>query len=551
MAKAGLQKAINYFNSDKYKAVAPNDATATYQVSPYSTTPLTLYATIARPVTCIANCPQINRPILLQMDSSGAFNGNYPTTLEVTETDASPVTVSTAFTNRFFDVSLNPLSNAANSGQFTMSATLLEYYTVNDAFYPTVNRKAYEVWFVESNATWNSNAGAGAAKPTSVQQATLAPVYLPYFANALYGMCNITMNGSVCTDSYNSTSGAYNGSDAADCVSSGSTGSNALPSGAGIGSGGNVALNGGSYTVNGDVSYGASPPTYSAPWACATGTSGVTGTVTGVTGSVQPVPAIPQPPMPTFPDCDWYGGSGNCSSGSMPPNPTNLGNGEQAWVVNDSGNWVFRTLTSGAHGTTITTNFPLTGAAGSGTQTDPFRLPAIDVGNNNNNVLCLAGSSDPANPMHYDLRNLTQGNGKIYIVDGSNPPSACDSTTLASYTGFGNVVLNIYQTLSIGAQGVTNSGAPASSLLINVYNSGSNSGTSVTINGQGNMTAVITALGDATLGGGGTGGAFYGSILAGSVTDGGSYAVHYDRSLQVLSGKLMPMAIRNYNRPKI
>src|SRR3990172_1822123 len=100
--------------------------------------------------------------------------------------------------------------------------------------------------------------------------------------------------------------------------------------------------------------------------------------------------------MPTFPDCDWYGGSGNCSTGSMPPNPTNLGNGEQAWVVKDgSGNSFFRTLTGGPHGSTITTDYPLTGAAGSGTEADPFRLPAIDVGNNDSNALCLAGSSDP------------------------------------------------------------------------------------------------------------------------------------------------------------
>jgi hypothetical protein len=87
-------------------------------------------------------------------------------------------------------------------------------------------------------------------------------------------------------------------------------------------------------------------------------------------------------------------------------------------------------------------------------------------------------------------------------------------------------------------------------LIINVYNSGNNSGGSVTMSGQANLTAVVTALGDATLGGGGSSGAFYGSLLAGSITDGGTYSVHYDQSLQVVSGKLMPMAIRNYNRPK-
>jgi hypothetical protein len=61
---------------------------------------------------------------------------------------------------------------------------------------------------------------------------------------------------------------------------------------------------------------------------------------------------------------------------------------------------------------------------------------------------------------------------------------------------------------------------------------------------------MVTALGDAKLGGGGSGGAFYGSMLAGSITDMGTYSVHYDQALQVISGKMMPMAIRNYNRPK-
>jgi hypothetical protein len=86
--------------------------------------------------------------------------------------------------------------------------------------------------------------------------------------------------------------------------------------------------------------------------------------------------------------------------------------------------------------------------------------------------------------------------------------------------------------------------------VINVYNGGSNSGTSVTLTGQANLKAVVTALGEAKLGGSGSGGAFYGSIIAGAITDAGNYSVHYDQSMKVLSGKLTPMAIRNYNRPK-
>jgi Tfp pilus assembly protein PilX len=534
VAKAGLQKALNFFNSDKYKAVDPSTPGTTYQVSQYATTPVALYNATNRAVVCIANCASNGRPVTLAVNSGGTFNGNYPTNL----TNAAGDTIPTAFASNFYNVGLDPLGSSNNSGQFTLSATLEEYYTVNDAFYPTINRKPYEVWYVKSTGTWNSNVGAGTAKPTSVQEATLAPVYLPYFANALYGMCNITMNGSVCTDSYRSSNGSYNGSDISDCVDGSSVDTNALASGAGIGSGGNVTLNGGSYTVNGDVSYGADPPEYSSLWTCPSATSGVSGSVSGVTGTVQPVPAIPEPPMPTFPNCTQYGGSAACA-GIRPdiPNP-GLANNEFVWTRSVSGSWKYSYQTK-VGASYVLTDYALTG---SGTQTDPFLMPALKI---NNGDVCLAGGNDASTPVYYDIKSLDEGNGHIYITRGTSstcPPSGSPAP--------GYAVLNIYQTLSVGAQGFTQYGAPPQALVINVYNSGNNSGNSVTFNGQANVSAVITALGNATLGGGGTGGAFYGSILAGSVTDGGSYAVHYDQSLQVLSGKLMPMAIRNYNRPK-
>jgi Tfp pilus assembly protein PilX len=538
VAKAGLQKALNFFNSDQYRAVDPTSPSASYQVSQYATTPVTLYNATTRAVKCITTsspCATNSGLVTLAVNSSGAFNGNYPTNF----TNASGNTIPTAFASNFYNVALNPLGSATNSGQFTVTATLEEYYTVNDAFYPTINRKPYEVWFVSSRGTWNSNVGAGIAKPTSVQEATLAPVYLPYFANALYGMCNILMNGNVCTDSYRSTNGAYNGSNPSNCVTSTGVNSNGLASGAGIGSGGGVTLNGGSYTVNGDVSYGAAPPTYSSLWTCSASSSGVTGSVSGVTGTVQPVPAIPEPPMPTFPNCTQYGGAAACPG--IPPNVPNpgLGNNEYVWTHTVSGTWYY-TLRAKVGASLVDTNYLLTG---SGTSTDPYRLPVVQVGNGG--ALCLAGGTDSSSAIYYAVTRIDEGNGFIYTTRGSSsgcPPAAAEQG--------GYAVLDIYQTLSIGAQGITSGGAPPSALAINVYNSGNNSGTSVTINGQGNVSAVITALGGATLGGGGTGGAFYGSILAGSITDGGSYAVHYDQSLQVLSGKLTPMAIRNYNRPK-
>jgi len=797
VAKSGLQKALNFFNSDKYKPVAPPDATTYYDVSQYSSIPVVLYNSKVRPVNCIANCTTANSAVVLSMDSSGNFNGNYPTPL----TNADGDTIGTAFTNRFYNIAINPLSSAFDSGQFTVKATLEEYYTVNDAFFPAQNLKPFEVWLVESTGTWNSNVGSAPRKPTSVQQATLAPVYLPFFANALYGMCAITLNGTVCTDSYNSKGGNYNGSAPQNCVTSAGTATNAFASGAGIGSGGGVTLNGGSYVVNGDVSYGATPPSYSPTWTCPSSTSGVTGSVGGVTGAVQPVPAIPEPPMPTFPACDWYGTTGTTcnknTSFATPPNPSSPGMGEYVWVkqvsgqwyyealiagtttdylmtlptwlatttysvgtvidagnghtftvttagtsgatapswpgtsgstVTDGGTWtawaattaytlgqvrranpdnghVYKVIAAGTSGTTqptfptgsgatvtepnylgwaantsyalgatiapgnghwyqattagfsgqtapawstvsgatvaesltewsghvaystgtiivptsspnrrnghryraspggtsgggqptwptgsgatvvdsapltwqeagsdvavvwreggiltavtwqeIGTSAPVTWTEsgtttnifGGGTSSDPFRLPALSIGNNGN--LCLTGGPDVSHIIYYDIEDL-YSLGTTYIVNESSPPATCPPP--AGYTGYGFASVNIYKTLTLGGPGVTQpSAAPPAALSINVYNQGVNTGTSVRLNGQANLKAVVTALGDATLGGGGTGGAFYGSLIAGSVTDAGTYSVHYDQSLQVASGKLMPMTIRNYNRPK-
>ncbi|MBI4165521.1 MAG: hypothetical protein HY508_07290 [Acidobacteria bacterium] len=797
-AKAGLQKAINFFNSDKYVPVPPGDAITKYDAAAYATTPITLYTAKARPVLCISGCALTNRPVILRM-SGGSFGGNYPTYL----TNGDGDTVPAAYEALLASGTLDPLSSSNNSGQYTVTATLESYRTVNDAFYPTRNPKPYEVWYVVSTGSWNSipPAGGVSAIPTSVQEATLAPVFLPYFANALYGMCNITLGGNVCTDSYNSNSGAYNGSNPANCVNAAGAGSNSFASGAGVGAGGNVTLNGTNYVVNGDVSYGDTAPTYSSTWSCPSVTSGVTGEVTGVTGNVQPVPAIPEPPMPTFPTCDWYGTSGTSCNKSgtspTPPNPTNpSSNTEYAWVRYTGGQWfftvalggtttsypltyptwqaattysvgtiiapgnghaytvttagtsgatqptfptgtgatvsdglpatvwsavtayaanayvkpspdnghVYKALSAGTSGptqpafptasgatvsdsafptwapytsytagatvapgnghiyTALNTNYsgqtapawPLASGAtvvgaypewngntaytvgqivvptlspnrktgskyrvtvagttaggqpnpwpsgagstitngsvtfqefgsdtpitwrevgtvaaivwqevgsstavvwtesgtsvnifGDGSINDPFRLPEISVGNNS--TLCLTGSPDPATPIYYAIKSLSSL-GTIHNVNQANQPTSCIQ---AGYTDFGYSVLNIYQTLTLGGPGVVQPAtAKATTLVINVYNSGSNTGDSVTISGQSNLKAIVTALGDAKLGGGGTGGAFYGSMLAGSITDMGTYSVHYDQSLQVLSGKLMPMSIRNYNRPK-
>lgn len=107
VAKAGLQRAVNFFNSDKYAPVAPGDASTYYDVSQYTSSPLVLYNTKYRPVRCTADCPSSNSDVVLSVDSSGTFNGNYPET----PTNADGDTIGTAFANRFFNISLDPLSS--------------------------------------------------------------------------------------------------------------------------------------------------------------------------------------------------------------------------------------------------------------------------------------------------------------------------------------------------------------------------------------------------------------------------------------------------------
>ena len=455
VAKAGLQKALNFFNSDQYKAVDPTDPGASYQVSQYATSPVPLYNATTRAVKCLATgspCTTSNRPVILAVDSSGNFNGNYPTDFN----NAAGDTIPTAFASRFYNVGLDPLGSSNNSGQFTVSATLEEYYTVNDAFYPTINRKPYEVWLVTSTGTWNSNLGAGTAKPTSVQEATLAPVYLPYFANALYGMCNITLQGTVCTDSYNSASGAYSASGGS-CVNAAGVSGNAYASGAGIGSGGNVTLNGGSYTVNGDVSYGSDPPSYSSLWACATASSGVTGSVGGVTGTVQPVPAIPEPPMPTFPACTWYGGSGpscskNPSASPVPPTPSNLGNGDYAWAKLSSGVWYYEVSTGGT-----TTDYLMTYAGWSAT-TNYAVGTVISPGNGHAYTVTAAGTSGTSSPAWPTGSGATVADGGAWSTWAATTAYSAGRVVTANPSNG-----HVYKALAGGTSGPTQPAFPTTS----------------------------------------------------------------------------------------
>jgi len=104
VAKAGLQRAINFFDSDKYVPVPPDDSKDKYAVSAYASTPVTLYNAKNRPVICLVDCDNPGRPVTLIM-SSGSFGGNYPTYL----TNPDGATVPEAYEKLLSAGSLNPL----------------------------------------------------------------------------------------------------------------------------------------------------------------------------------------------------------------------------------------------------------------------------------------------------------------------------------------------------------------------------------------------------------------------------------------------------------
>jgi hypothetical protein len=72
------------------------------------------------------------------------------------------------------------------------------------------------------------------------------------------------------------------------------------------------------------------------------------------------------------------------------------------------------------------------------------------------------------------------------------------------------------------------------------------------LKGQAQLAGIISIPnGDATLGGSGAAGAFFGAILAENVTDGGNYPVHYDLAMQTVSGQLFQAQVLSVTRPKM
>ena len=514
VAKAGIQEAVNWFRSARYKAVPQNQAAAYYNASPDGST-LNLYTSNTQPVRCISGCPSTGGPV--ELIGYGSKSSNYAGI-----NDAGGTAVATAFARDLVNVRVT--GDANNSGTFSINAVLLSYQTVNVAT-PTCSDGItpppcpIETWLITSQGTWTGAAGQTGTIATAEEQAIVQSIYVPIWGQALYGYCSVTMNGSagVCTDSFNSALGQYAGGNnktaAGGCDS---VSSNVIAAGAGVGANGSVTL-GSNVSVAGNVTIG----TGAAP-TCGTGYKGSTSSVLGevVNGPYQAPPAVP-----VF-RSGFPSGAPSYSSSQVLPLSV------KTWP-----NTFPATSYASASGANVGTTPPLPAGGPcmdnscDGSQAHPFEVSSISIAGTDK--IQLVGGPDVAHPVYYEVDSLSEaGNAEIDVS--------------------GYVVLNLRTSISITGSGVTNgiSGTvdiPPASVGINY--AGTNP---VSIGGSGAVSALITAP-NATvnLGGGGSKGYMVGAINAGNVVVQGGYPIHYDMQLNRLGGGLSVMTVASYGRKKI
>ena len=590
VARAGIQKAINFFNSSSYAplpSTVVGSSPAYYDVSTYAVKPLFLYYSNYSVATCPANCTGSGGVVL----GTSASSSNYPPSTVTLDALGNQVNV---VTNWVTAMNAQTMSDGmGGTGSFTVTARLLDYHTVNDAFYgfPAASctsdtsgnasvgicRKVYETWEVTSTGTWNSNLGAAGVSPTVEMKATIAPMYVPYFGNALYGLCSVRLNGNACTDSYVSDAAAYdNGSGTYNgCASPTNAGSNAAAANAGIGANGGLIISGSANTVGGNASFASTPPA-----GCTT--TGFTGTTTGIAGSVLAAPPMPAPPtltMTGYPtSTPTIVPTASCSPGNCdykvvnvytkwtsgaPSLPPGIGSGSCANNANGGYIESYGVKVVGSTNTYYSYScqpIPL----GNGSQTTPYLLGDLiagTTGNNGGNINFIGPPGSFTDPIHIWMNSIDIGNsGAIYTSSqppsypvGSAfdpvPPAPVNNSTATPFS------MAVYNSVDMGGGSTVrlnfNPGTPGlpGPDFLRMYINGS--GDVLTMSGQPQLNAVITIPnGNAVLSGSGSGGTMFGSILANNITDNGHFPVHYDLSIKTESGKLNPSQLVSMTRPK-
>jgi Tfp pilus assembly protein PilX len=508
LAKAGVQEAINWFRSARYRAVSQDQASTCYSVTA-SGSIYNLYTSTTSPVRCISSsgCPSPDNPVQL-IGIGGTGSTNYPNI-----TNASGMPVADAFAADLVNVRLTGDEN--NSGTFSINAVLLSYQTLNTGEPPAVAPTAVETWLITSRATWTGPSSSTATVATAEEQAVVQPLYFPSYGNALYGFCSVTMQGSsgVCTDAFNSALGAYGGGNVT--VASGqcnsTTATNIIAADAGVGANGGVTL-GSNVIVSGNVTIGTSPTA-----GCTA--SGFTGNRSSVQGQVLNGPHVDPPSVPTFPSGFPTGAPGYTLAGSNKTQTLPLGAASSP--------------SFGYPGTsppyTSWTQPCMSGQTCDGTADHPYLIDNLRM-QTNSSQLTLVGGASVRNPVYYDIDTFQQTGGTLITT--------------------GYVVLNIRSSFSISGSGISNG---ITSDIAPEYVKINYAGTSpVSLGGGGAVSALINApKADVTLGGGGSGGYMVGAIKANNLTVQGGYPVHYDVQLNRAGGTVGVMVTTGYSRSKM
>ncbi len=508
VAKAGIQAVVNWFRSSHYQAIQDSQALTYYDVTQDSSV-WKLKTSNSSPVNCVHSsslkCKHQN--VLISLITYGSGDTNYPG--DILNTLATPVLVTTDFTNSLKDVSVTT-GSSGNSGIFCVNAYLLDYQTVNCPSC-AVTPAPMETWLVTSEGVWGGTSCAAGGTATAEEQAIIQPIFSPNWGNSLYGFCGVKMWGStgVCTDSFNSALGAYGGGNPS--VASGgcdSSSTNVIDAGAGVGANGFVSLSS-LVTISGDVTIG--NVGYTPPSSCCT-TCGYSGGGS-VQGAVLNAPPVPVPAAPTFagsgqPGITFPGGppaAPNVSSGTEPKN--------------------------GLGGSPPPTAPPLTtytspcmlGTVCNGAKANPYLISTLS-GNTT-----LVGGPDIGHPVYYDVDTFSQA-----------------ATYALTVNGF--VVMNVKTSFSLLGDGIANPlTTMPEALQINIACSGS----CVTLGGNGATSAIITAPNaTVTAGGGGAKGYLVGAVRAATVNDAGGYPVHYDIQLNRLEGVMGQIVVTSYSRIK-
>ena len=512
LAKAGIQRAINWFRSNHYRAISETEANTYYLVTSEGS-PYNLFTSNASPVICKYGCSSLNSQV--QLIGFGSGSSNFP---DIYNTESTARKVIDAFESDLNDPSNTRVTaDSADSGYFNVNAVLLNYQTVNVGYLPPLTVTPVETWLITSRATWTGGSGSTTRVATAQEQAIIQPIYIPTWGNALYGFCSVTMQGSsgTCTDAFNSSLGAYGGGNPS--VASGqcdsTTASNVIGAGASVGANGGVTL-GSNVTVSGDVVIGTG------------GTSGCTasgysGSTSSVLGQVINGPHKDPPPAPTF-RANFPNGAPSYSLGSGSVQVLPVG---ATWT-----NSPFPQTT----GVNPATSTPCMDTTCNGTAAHPYEISSISMsgggGGSNAPVLELVGGPNALNPVYYDIDSLSETQGQINVS--------------------GYVVINIKSSLSIGGLGVSNgvsSSIPPQCVVINY--AGTNS---VSISGNGAVSALLNAPNaTVSLGGGGSGGYFVGAIQANNVSVQGGYPIHYDVQLSQAGGTMGVMVTSAYSRKKM